>query len=38
VLTVVGSALALAICLRAVSWRELVLAVRPARRAAAPAA
>jgi lysylphosphatidylglycerol synthase-like protein len=35
VLTVVGSALALVICLRAVSWRELVLAVRPARRAPA---
>jgi uncharacterized membrane protein YbhN (UPF0104 family) len=35
VLTVVGSALALVICLRAVSWRELVVAVRPARRAPA---
>jgi uncharacterized membrane protein YbhN (UPF0104 family) len=36
VLTVVGSALALAICLRAVSWRELLLTVRLARRAPAP--
>ena len=33
VLTVVGSALALAICLRAVSWRQLLVTVRPARRA-----
>jgi hypothetical protein len=35
VLTVVGSALALAICLRAVSWRQLLVTVRPARRAPA---
>jgi uncharacterized membrane protein YbhN (UPF0104 family) len=33
VLTLVGSALALAICLRAVSWRQLLVTVRPARRA-----
>lgn len=32
VLTVVGSALALGICLRAVSWRQLLVTVRPARR------
>jgi hypothetical protein len=31
VLTVVGTGLALAICLRAVSWRTLVAAARPAR-------
>jgi Lysylphosphatidylglycerol synthase TM region len=31
VLTAVGTALALAICLRAVSWRTLVAAARPAR-------
>jgi hypothetical protein len=36
VLTVVGSALALGICLRAISWRQLLVAVRPARRAPAP--
>ena len=36
VLTAVGSVLALAICLRAVSWRHLLAAVRPARRAPAP--
>jgi hypothetical protein len=35
VLTLVGCALALAICLRAVSWRELLVTVRPARRAPA---
>jgi uncharacterized membrane protein YbhN (UPF0104 family) len=35
VLTAVGSVLALAICLRAVSWRELLATVRPARRAPA---
>jgi len=37
VLTVVGTALSLAICLRAVSWRELLAAARPARRAPASA-
>ena len=36
VLTAVGSVLALAICLRAVSWRHLLAALRPARRAPAP--
>jgi uncharacterized membrane protein YbhN (UPF0104 family) len=35
VLTVIGTALALVICLRAVSWRTLVAAARPARRAPA---
>jgi uncharacterized membrane protein YbhN (UPF0104 family) len=35
VLTVVGSAIALAICLRAVSWRRLLVTLRPARRAPA---
>ncbi len=35
VLTAVGSVLALAICLRAVSWRDLLAVVRPARRAPA---
>jgi hypothetical protein len=38
VLTVVGTALSLAICLRAVSWRDLLAAARPARRATAPVA
>jgi hypothetical protein len=33
VLTLVGSVFALGICLRAVSWRELLVTVRPARRA-----
>jgi len=32
VLTVVGTAISLTICLRAVSWRRLLVAVRPARR------
>lgn len=35
VLTAVGTALALAICLRAVSWRQLLVTLRPARRAPA---
>jgi uncharacterized membrane protein YbhN (UPF0104 family) len=35
VLTVVGTAISLAICLRAVSWRGLLVALRPARRAPA---
>ncbi len=35
VLTMVGSALALAICLRAVGWRQLLATVRPTRRAPA---
>jgi Lysylphosphatidylglycerol synthase TM region len=38
VLTAVGTALALAICLRTVPWRELVSVLRPARRSPAPAA
>jgi uncharacterized membrane protein YbhN (UPF0104 family) len=38
VLTVVGTVLSLAICLRAVSWRQLLVTVRPARRSPAPAA
>jgi uncharacterized membrane protein YbhN (UPF0104 family) len=37
VLTAVGSVLALAICLRAVSWRDLLAALRPARREPASA-
>jgi hypothetical protein len=37
VLTVVGTAISLTICLRAVSWRRLLAAVRPARRAPAEA-
>jgi uncharacterized membrane protein YbhN (UPF0104 family) len=37
VLTVVGTALSLAICLRAVSWRQVLVAVRLTRRAPARA-
>jgi uncharacterized membrane protein YbhN (UPF0104 family) len=37
VLTVVGTAISLTICLRAVSWRRLLVAVRSARRAPAEA-